>query len=76
MVQPDEDGYIIYPGLTGFPTVLGHEFSGVVIEAGPGSIDKRTNKPFRAVNMSVLKRCCGAVAANPVPMDGPITVSD
>ena len=47
MVQPDEDGYIIYPGLTGFPTVLGHEFSGVVIEAGPGSIDKRTNKPFQ-----------------------------
>jgi len=47
MAQPDEDGYILYPGLTGFPAILGHEFSGVVVEAGPGAIDKRTNKPFK-----------------------------
>lgn len=47
MAQPDEDGYILYPGLTGFPVVLGHEFSGVLVEAGPGSVDKRTNKPFQ-----------------------------
>jgi len=47
MAQPDEDGYILYPGLTGFPAILGHELSGVVVEAGPDAIDKRTNKPFK-----------------------------
>jgi len=44
--QADDEGYILYPGLTGFPCILGHEISGVVVEAGEGSLDKRTNKPF------------------------------
>ena len=48
MAQADEDGYIYYPGLTGFPSILGHEFSGVVAEAGKNAINKRTNKPFKA----------------------------
>jgi threonine dehydrogenase-like Zn-dependent dehydrogenase len=47
MAQPDDDGYIWYPGLTGFPCTLGHELSGVVVEAGPGAYDKKTNKPFK-----------------------------
>nr|WP_303873650.1 scyllo-inosose 3-dehydrogenase [Tepidanaerobacter acetatoxydans] len=47
MAQPDEDGYIFYPGLTGFPAILGHELSGVVVEVGPDAIDKRTNKPYK-----------------------------
>lgn len=47
MAQPDNDGYIYYPGLTGFPSILGHELSGVVVEAGPGAIDKVTNKPYK-----------------------------
>ena len=33
--ETDEDDYILYPGLTKFPTILGHEFSGKVIETGP-----------------------------------------
>ncbi len=32
--ETDEDDYILYPGLTKFPTILGHEFSGKVVEAG------------------------------------------
>jgi threonine dehydrogenase-like Zn-dependent dehydrogenase len=32
--ETDEDDYILYPGLTKFPTILGHEFSGKVIEVG------------------------------------------
>jgi threonine dehydrogenase-like Zn-dependent dehydrogenase len=32
--ETDEESYILYPGLTKFPTILGHEFSGVVEEAG------------------------------------------
>jgi threonine dehydrogenase-like Zn-dependent dehydrogenase len=47
MAQADQDGYIYYPGLTGFPSILGHEFSGVVVEAGKHARDKRTNKPFK-----------------------------
>jgi len=47
MAQPDDDGYIWYPGLTGFPSIMGHELSGVVVESGPGAYDKRTNKPFK-----------------------------
>ncbi len=47
MAQADAQGYIYYPGLTGFPCILGHEFSGVVVEAGKGAIDKSTNKPFK-----------------------------
>ena len=33
--ETDKDGYILYPGLTKFPTILGHEFSGRVIATGP-----------------------------------------
>lgn len=34
--ETDKDGYIMYPGLTKFPSVLGHEFSGEVAEVGRG----------------------------------------
>ncbi len=47
MAQADNNGYIFYPGLTGFPSILGHEFSGVVVEAGKKAINKRTNRPFK-----------------------------
>jgi threonine dehydrogenase-like Zn-dependent dehydrogenase len=47
MAQADDQGYIYYPGLTGFPSILGHEFSGVVVEAGKNAINKRTNQPFK-----------------------------
>ena len=32
--ETDKDNYILYPGLTKFPTILGHEFSGRVAEVG------------------------------------------
>ena len=47
MAQADKDGYIFYPGLTGFPSILGHELSGVVVEWGKKAYDKNTNKPFK-----------------------------
>ncbi len=34
--ETDADGYMLYPGLTKFPTVIGHEFAGEVVEIGPG----------------------------------------
>src|SRR5512137_2803441 len=47
MAQADKNGYIFYPGLTGFPSILGHEFSGVVVAAGKNAINKKTNKEFK-----------------------------
>jgi threonine dehydrogenase-like Zn-dependent dehydrogenase len=47
MAQSDENGYIFYPGLTGFPCTIGHEFSGIIREVGPEAYDKNTNKPFK-----------------------------
>ena len=47
MAQAEADGYIFYPGLTGFPSILGHELSGVVVEAGKNAYDKNTNKPYK-----------------------------
>lgn len=47
MAQQDNDGYIFYPGLTGFPCILGHEFSGIIREVGPEAYDKNTNKPYK-----------------------------
>lgn len=32
--ETDADGYILYPGLTKFPCILGHEFSGQIVEVG------------------------------------------
>ncbi len=34
--ETDQDGYILYPGLTKFPSVIGHEFAGEIVEIGPG----------------------------------------
>jgi scyllo-inosose 3-dehydrogenase len=34
MYEHDEEGYILYPGLTRFPNTLGHEFSGRVAAVG------------------------------------------
>ena len=32
--ETDDQDYILYPGLTKFPTILGHEFAGKVVDAG------------------------------------------
>ena len=48
MAQAQPDGYIYYPGLTAFPCTLGHELSGVVVEAATDAINRRTNQPFVA----------------------------
>jgi threonine dehydrogenase-like Zn-dependent dehydrogenase len=47
MAQPDAERYIVYPGLTAFPVVLGHEFSGEIVEAGKKAYNKRTGEVFQ-----------------------------
>jgi threonine dehydrogenase-like Zn-dependent dehydrogenase len=32
--ETTDDGYILYPGLTRFPVIIGHEFSGEIVETG------------------------------------------
>ncbi len=34
--ETDKDDYILYPGLTKFPAILGHEFAGEIVAVGPG----------------------------------------
>jgi threonine dehydrogenase-like Zn-dependent dehydrogenase len=51
MAQADHDGYIWYPGLTGFPCIIGHETAGVVVAAGREALDKKTMKPFKGGEM-------------------------
>jgi threonine dehydrogenase-like Zn-dependent dehydrogenase len=40
-LETDKDGYMLYPGLTKFPVVIGHEFSGEVVEVGAEVRDLR-----------------------------------
>jgi len=47
MAQPDAERYIVYPGLTAFPVVLGHEFSGEIVQAGKKAYSKRTGEVFQ-----------------------------
>jgi hypothetical protein len=37
--ERDKEGYMLYPGLTKFPCVIGHEFSGVVEQVGEDAKD-------------------------------------
>ncbi len=39
LYETDEEGYIIFSGLTKFPCILGHEFSGIVEKVGGEVID-------------------------------------
>jgi hypothetical protein len=37
--ETDDDGYMLYPGLTRFPTITGHELCGRVVEVGTDVTD-------------------------------------
>ena len=54
MVETDSDGYMIYPGLTRLPVVIGHEFSGIVEEVGP---DVKMVKPGDMVTSEEMLWC-------------------
>lgn len=49
--ETDEQGYILYPGLTKFPTVLGHEFAGMVEEVGSQVKDLKVGDMVTAEEM-------------------------
>ena len=49
-----EDGYILYPGLTRFPVIIGHEFAGEIVEVGSDVKDFRV--VGRKLNTPLTKR--------------------
>ena len=55
--ETDEDGYILYPGLTRFPTILGHEFSGKVVEVGPEVTNLKVGDYVTVEEMIWCGRC-------------------
>jgi threonine dehydrogenase-like Zn-dependent dehydrogenase len=55
--ETDDQGYILYPGLTKFPTILGHEFSGRVIEVGKSVTTLRPGDMVTVEEMIWCGRC-------------------
>jgi threonine dehydrogenase-like Zn-dependent dehydrogenase len=55
--ETDEDSYVLYPGLTKFPTILGHEFSGKVVDTGKEVIDLRVGDMVTVEEMIWCGRC-------------------
>jgi threonine dehydrogenase-like Zn-dependent dehydrogenase len=55
--ETDSDGYLLYPGLTKFPTILGHEFSGVVEEVGKNVTSLQPGTPVTCEEMIWCSHC-------------------
>ena len=55
--ETDEDGYMLYPGLTKFPCTIGHEFSGVVEEIGGEVKDFKVGDPVTSEEMLWCGEC-------------------
>lgn len=53
-IETDEEGYMIYPGLTRLPVIIGHEFSGVVREVGSSV---RSVKPGDMITSEEMMWC-------------------
>ena len=57
LYEKDEEGYVIYPGLTKLPVVLGHEFSGVVEEVGSDVKDLKVGDKVTVEEMNWCGEC-------------------
>ncbi len=55
--ETDEQDYILYPGLTRFPVVIGHEFSGKVVEVGSEVTDLKVGDPVTVEEMIWCGHC-------------------
>jgi threonine dehydrogenase-like Zn-dependent dehydrogenase len=55
--ETDKQDYILYPGLTKFPTILGHEFSGKVVELGKGVTSLKVGDMVTVEEMIWCGRC-------------------
>lgn len=57
MYEPNKDGYILYPGLTRFPNILGHEFAGQVVEIGKNVRDLKVGDLVAAEEIQWCGEC-------------------
>ncbi|HEY65003.1 MAG TPA: alcohol dehydrogenase catalytic domain-containing protein [Caldilineae bacterium] len=55
--ETDEQDYILYPGLTRFPAILGHEFSAKVVEVGKEVTDLKVGDPVTVEEMIWCGHC-------------------
>ncbi len=55
--EKDDEGYVLYPGLARFPSVLGHEFSGVIEEVGKEVKDFKIGDMITAEEMNWCGEC-------------------
>ncbi|RLC39073.1 MAG: hypothetical protein DRH33_03520 [Candidatus Nealsonbacteria bacterium] len=55
--ESKEDGYINYPGYTKFPIIIGHEFSGIVVERGSKVKDLDVGDMIVGDNMIWCGKC-------------------
>ena len=55
--ETDDQGYIMYPGLTKFPCALGHEFSGQIVEVGKKVKDFKKGDMVTAEEMIWCGHC-------------------
>ncbi len=55
--ETDDQDYILYPGLTKFPTILGHEFSGKVAEVGKEATQLKPGDMVTVEEMIWCGRC-------------------
>jgi hypothetical protein len=55
--ETDAQDYILYPGLTKFPTILGHEFSGKVVEVGKEATGLKVGDMVTVEEMIWCGRC-------------------
>lgn len=55
--ETEEDGYILYPGLTKFPCTIGHEFSGIIEESGSEVKDFKVGDSVTAEEMLWCGEC-------------------
>lgn len=55
--ETDQDDYIIYPGLTKFPVITGHEFSGQIVEVGSAVTDFKVGDMVTAEEMIWCGEC-------------------
>ncbi len=57
MYEPGQDGYILYPGLTRFPNILGHEFAGKIVEVGKNVRDLKVGDMVAAEEIQWCGEC-------------------
>jgi threonine dehydrogenase-like Zn-dependent dehydrogenase len=55
--ETDKENYILYPGLTKFPSILGHEFAGQVVQIGSAVDDLEVGDMVTAEEMIWCGHC-------------------